>query len=165
MKYITTVGNQEFTIDINDDGHILVDGKTFDVDFNGLPDTSLYSLIMDGLSYDIDIDRNEKLYHVVVKGIMYDVKVEDERTRRLAGLKGGLSETVGEIFIKAPMPGVIVSVPVEEGQPVSKGDVVIILESMKMQNEFKAPRDGKINHIRVKLEDKVDQNTIMLSII
>lgn len=164
MKYITTIDSQEYTIDVNDDGHVQIDGQTFNVDFCGLPDTSLYSLIMNGQSYDIDIDRNEAQFNVTVKSVFYEVKVEDERTRRLAGLRGGLSEAVGEIFIKAPMPGVVAAIPVAEGQSVAKNDVVIILESMKMQNEFKAPRDGVINRIRVQKGDRVEQNAIMLSI-
>jgi len=60
------------------------------------------------------------------------------------------------------MPGVVIDIPIKEGQEVTQGDNVIILESMKMQNEIKAPRDGTVNHLRVKAGESVDQNQILL---
>jgi biotin carboxyl carrier protein len=71
---------------------------------------------------------------------------------------------VGEVLIKAPMPGVIAHVFVEEGQAVTKGEVVVILESMKMQNEFKSPKDGTIKSVRIQAGDKIDQQAIMVTI-
>ncbi|HHJ06003.1 MAG TPA: biotin/lipoyl-binding protein [Anaerolineae bacterium] len=164
MKYVSTVGEQEFTIDINDDEHIIIDGEEFKIDFQGLAGTPLFSLIINCQSYDVNIDQGDDIYHVSLKGTLYDVKVEDERTRRLAGLKGSVAADVGEILIKAPMPGIVVATPVVAGQSVAKGDIVAILESMKMQNEFKAPRDGVISSVRAQAGDKVDQNTIMVTI-
>jgi len=164
MKYISTIGEQEFIIDINNHEHIIIDGKEFEIDFQGLAGTPLFSLIINHQSYDINIDQGNDIYHVSLKGMLYDVKVEDERTRRLAGLKGSIAADVGEILIKAPMPGIVVATPVVAGQSVAKGDIVAILESMKMQNEFKAPRNGVISSIRVQAGDKVDQNTIMVTI-
>jgi biotin carboxyl carrier protein len=83
----------------------------------------------------------------------------------LAGLKSSAEEMTGEATVKAPMPGVVVEVLIKEGQPVEKGDIVVILESMKMQNEFKAPRSGTIHVLRVAPGDKVERNTVMLTII
>ena len=164
MRYITTIGEKEYTIDINDNKTIVVDGEIFELDSQGLANTAMNSIILNGHSFDVDISEHDDLYQVMLKGLMYDVKVEDQRTRRLAGMKRSMTEAVGEVLIKAPMPGVIVELPVEVGQSVSKGDVVIILESMKMQNEFKSPKDGAIKSIRVKVGDKIDQNTVMLSV-
>ncbi|MEM7032818.1 MAG: biotin/lipoyl-containing protein [Chloroflexota bacterium] len=164
MKYITTIGDEEFVIDINDDGHISIDGEELGVDIQGIPETQLYSLIVDGHSYEAAIDTNDGFYNVTLKSTVYEVKVEDERTRRLAGITGGDTGNVGEILVKAPMPGIIVSIPVEVGQEVHSGDIVAVLESMKMQNEFKSPKDGVISSIRVQEKDKVDQNAIMLTI-
>jgi len=62
------------------------------------------------------------------------------------------------------MPGLIVAVPVEEGQQVDKGDNLVILESMKMQNEIKAPREGKVTGVRVNPGDNVDQNQVLVVI-
>jgi biotin carboxyl carrier protein len=68
-------------------------------------------------------------------------------------------------MLRAPMPGLIVAVPVEDGQKVSRGDVLVILESMKMQNELKAPRDGVVGRIRVHAGDSVEQKKTLLSVL
>jgi biotin carboxyl carrier protein len=164
MKYIATSGDEEFTIDVNREGEVTVNGVTHAVDIRGIDGDSLYSLIVDGKSYDIFIDEHDENFVVVMWGSLFEVKVQDERTRRLAGLRRGPVAPVGEVLIKAPMPGVVVNVLVSEGQPVETGDIVVMLESMKMQNEFKSPRAGVIHNVRVKPGDKVDQNQIMVTI-
>ena len=65
---------------------------------------------------------------------------------------------------RSPMPGMVVALPVAEGQPVTKGQVLVILESMKMQNELKSPRDGKLVRLRVKPGDSVEQRQPLLSV-
>jgi biotin carboxyl carrier protein len=164
MKYITTVGDQEFTIDVNHERGVTIDNVPHAVDIQSIGDASMYSLIVDGQSYDIFIDEHDENFLVVMSGGLHEVKVEDERTRRLAGLRRGPIAPVGEVLIKAPMPGVVVSVPVSEGQPVEPSDIVVVLESMKMQNEFTPPRAGVVHHVRVKPGDKVEQNQIMITI-
>ena len=66
--------------------------------------------------------------------------------------------------LKAPMPGLVVAVPVADGQPVKKGEILLILESMKMQNELKSPRDGTILRVKVKAGDSVEQNQVLLTV-
>ena len=63
------------------------------------------------------------------------------------------------------MPGLVVDVPVKEGQTVSKGEVLVILESMKMQNEFKAPISGMVQRIKVKPGQTVNQNAMLLTVV
>ena len=62
------------------------------------------------------------------------------------------------------MPGLVVAIPVEEGQEIKKGQVILILESMKMQNELKSPRDGTIGRIRVRPGESVEQRQTLLSV-
>jgi biotin carboxyl carrier protein len=59
----------------------------------------------------------------------------------------------------------VVSIPVQEGQMVQKGDVLVILESMKMQNELRSPRDGKVVRVRVDEGDRVEQKETILSVV
>jgi biotin carboxyl carrier protein len=80
----------------------------------------------------------------------------------LREVSGALKIQSGEIQLKAPMPGLIISIPVEEGQEVSKGENLIVLESMKMQNELKSPREAKVTGVRVKPGDNVDQNQVLI---
>jgi biotin carboxyl carrier protein len=164
MKYLAIIGDAQFTIDINRDGQITVDGEVVNVDMRQMLDTTMYSLIINGVSHDVRMNEGDGVYLAELSGEIFEVVVEDERTRRLAGLKGGPGAMTGEAIIKAPMPGVVVDVWVTPGQEVEKGDIVVILESMKMQNEFKAPRAGKVHTVRVAPGDKVEQNAVMLTI-
>ena len=101
---------------------------------------------------------------MLLRGRQYQVKVEDEREKRLKAAAGGGVAEGGEYHLKAPMPGLVVAILVEEGQPVKKGQVMLILESMKMQNELKSPRDGVMGRIRVKAGESVEQKQAMLSV-
>ena len=164
MKYLAIINDAQFTIDINRDGQITVDGEVVNIDMRQMLDTTMYSLIIDGVSHDVRMNEGDGVYLAELSGEIFEVVVEDERTRRLAGLKGGPGAITGEAIIKAPMPGVVIDVLVTQGQDVEKGDIVVILESMKMQNEFKAPRSGKVHTVRVASGDKVEQGAVMLTI-
>jgi len=164
MKYITTVGDQQFIIDINRNGQIIVDGEVIHVDMQQMQDTTMHSIIINGQSHDVRMNEGDGVYVAQLRGQILEVVVEDEHSRRLAGLRSGPAAITGEAIIKAPMPGVIVEVLVTQGQQVEKGDIVVIMESMKMQNEFKAPRAGVAHTIRVAPGDKVEQNAVMVTI-
>ncbi len=164
MKYLTTIGDNQFTIDINRDGQITIDGVNIQVDMQQMLDTTMHSIIVDGKSHDVRMKEGDGRYVVQLSGEIFEVIVEDERTRRLAGVKNSLEAVTGEAIIKAPMPGVVVEVAVKNGQAVAPGDILVVLESMKMQNEFKSPRAGHVHAVRVAPGDKVDQGMIMVTI-
>ena len=164
MKYITTIDNQEFLVEIVDEKHVSVNGNTFKVDFESVSGQPVYSLIVDGKSHEAYAQEGDNEWQVLLRGRLYSVNVEDEREKRLRAAAGeGVAET-GEYHLKAPMPGLVVTVLVEEGQEIKKGQVLLILESMKMQNELKSPRDGIMGRIKVKAGESVEQKQTMLSI-
>lgn len=166
MKYITTVEDKSFLVEIMDDRHISVDGKVYQVDFESVSGQPVYSLIVDGRSHESYIYQGEDdNWQVLLRGRLYPVTVEDEREKRLRAAAGaGVAET-GEFHLRAPMPGLVVAIPVAEGQPIKRGQVILILESMKMQNEIKSPRDGTIGRIRVKAGETVEQKQTLLSVL
>ena len=164
MKYITTIDDKEFLVEIIDDRHVSVDGKIIEVDFESVRSQPVFSLIVDGKSYEAYVYDGEEDLEVLIKGRLYHSRVEDERERRLRAASGGGVVDSGIFHLKAPMPGLVVSVSVEEGQEVKKGDVLLILESMKMQNELKCPRDGIVGRILVTGGDSVEQRQKMLSV-
>ena len=164
MKYITTVDDQQFEIEVVDEHHIRIGDRLLQVDFESVSGQPVFSLILDGRSYESFVYQGEEDWDVLLRGRQYQVKVEDEREKRLKAAAGGGVADGGEFHLKAPMPGLVVAILVEEGQPVQKGQVMLILESMKMQNELKAPRDGTIGRIRVKAGESVEQKQAMLSV-
>ena len=128
MKYITTIGDKQLTIDINHAGEITVNGEIINIDMLQMQDTTMYSVIIDGESHDVRMNEGDGVYIVELSGEIFEVVVEDERTRRLAGLKASPGAATGEVIIKAPMPGVVVEICVIEGQDVEQGVIVVILE-------------------------------------
>jgi biotin carboxyl carrier protein len=164
MKYITTIDDKQFTVEIIDEKHVTVDGKVYEIDFESVSGQPVYSLIVDGRSHESYIYQGDDNWQVLMRGRLYPVTVEDEREKRLrAAAGGGVAET-GEFHLRAPMPGLVVAIPVTEGQSIKRGQVILILESMKMQNELKAPRDGTVGRIRVRPGESVEQKQTLLSV-
>lgn len=164
MKYITTINDKQYEIEIVDEHHIRIGDKVMRVDFESVSGQPVYSLIVDGQSYESFVYEGEEAWEVLLRGRQYQAQVEDEREKRLKAAGGGGAAEGGEFLLKAPMPGLVVAIPVEEGQQVEKGQVLIILESMKMQNELKAPRSGKVERIRVKPGESVEQKQTLLGL-
>jgi biotin carboxyl carrier protein len=165
MKYITTIDDRQFTVEIIDEKHVTVDGKVYEIDFESVAGQPVYSLIVDGRSHESYIYQGDDNWQVLMRGRLYPVRVEDEREQRLRAAAGGRLAETGEFHLRAPMPGLIVTIPVAEGQAVKRGEVILILESMKMQNELKAPRDGTIGRIRVRPGESVEQKQTLLSMV
>lgn len=164
MKYITSVEDQAFEIEIRQNNQLVVNGVTVEADFQSVGDQPVYTLLLNGESYEALVYPSERGIQVLLRGRLFDFIVEDERQRRLRQSSAGATMQSGEYRLKAPMPGLIVAVPVTEGQEIKQGDDLIILESMKMQNELKAPRDGTVNRVRVEPGDNVDQNQVLLTL-
>lgn len=164
MKYITTVDGKEFEVEIVDDKHIRIGERLLTVDFESVSGQPVFSVIIDGKSYESFISESDEGWQVLMRGKQYQITVEDEREKRLRAAAGGGVAEGGEFNLKAPMPGLVVAIPVAEGQEIKKGQVLIILESMKMQNELKSPKDGIVERIRVKAGESVEQKQALLSV-
>ena len=116
---------------------------------------------------------NAKKYHITLNGKVYEVEIEEVVEGRTpkqvtkeepkVGSNSKKSVSNGE-NITAPMPGTIVNVLVKEGQNVKKGQVVAILEAMKMENEILAPVDGCIEAINVNKGQNVSLGDNLLEI-
>ncbi len=165
MKYITTVNKKEFSIELLDDKQILVNGESFELDFQMLGSGGLVSLLLNQRSFEGAVDEHDEgWWQVLLRGEVYEATVQDERVYRLAKARGELAADTGEVMIKSPMPGVIVKTPVQVGDTVRQGQTVIILESMKMENELKATRDAVVLTVKVAAGQAVEKNEVLLVI-
>ncbi|MCP4514072.1 MAG: hypothetical protein GY824_02415, partial [Delftia sp.] len=123
MKYIAKVGEHSFEIEIEEPGTILVDGQPLAVDLREVVPERLYSLLLANVSFESLIEDGQGSHvQVLFEGHQYYVQIEDERTLRLAHGLAGFTPASGEIPIKAPMPGLAVSVLVTTGQQVQDGE-------------------------------------------
>ena len=165
MRYVTTIGDHEYLVDILDDKHIAVNGATYEIDLKSIGDQPLYSLLVNGESFEGYVYPSDQSWQVLLRGRTYPASVEDERERRLRLAASGVVSERVEFTLKALMPGLIVAVNVREEQEVEKGEVLVVLESMKMQNELKSPRPGIISRLRVKVGDSVEQQQSLLCVV
>jgi len=165
MRYSTTIGKREFLIEILDDRRLVLDGKTYEVDFASIGGQQVFSLLLDGISYETFVYPADKGWQVVFRGQSYAALVEEEMEKQLRIALGSHVSETAEYHLKAPMPGMVVAVQVVDGQTIHKGEVLVVLESMKMQNELKAPRDGVITRLRIKAGDGIEQHQIMLTLV
>src|SRR3990170_69706 len=113
-KYITTINGKEYLIEIIDSHSVTVNGKVYEVDFESISGQPVYSLLLDGGSYQADVyPGDEDALQVLMRGVLYEATVEDEREKRLSKAAGGVTQT-GEFVLRAPMPGLVVKVAVAE---------------------------------------------------
>ena len=161
MKYVTIVNGVQFEVEIQNDGQLLVNGKPHIVDFLPLG-SNLFSIIKDNRSLEVVVEEVENRYDVLLSGKLYETQVLDERAMLMATRRGGLQTDSGEV--KSPMPGLIVKIPVAEGDAVRKGQTILILESMKMQNELKAPIDGVVQTIHANEGSTVEKNALLITL-
>ena len=164
MKYFATVNEQEYTIEIDQEEQILVNGEPYQIDFQQLLQGGTLSLLINNRSLEAIVNEQEDAWEVLIHGELYSVKVQDERSYRLAQARGTVLPETGTVAVRSPMPGVILDVLVAPGDQVEKGEKVVILESMKMENELRAGRDGVVQRVHVEPGANVEKNQELLVI-
>lgn len=164
MRYTAIVDDRPFDIELGPKGQVIVDGRPYSVDIRCIDGSSLYSLLIGGRSYEVFIEEREGEYRVLLEGELHAARVEDEWTRRLAKVEVKPWVPSGEVAIRAPMPGLVLAVPVKVGQEVQADQSVVILEAMKMENELRALTGGTVQSVRVAPGDIVEQNKILVTI-
>lgn len=163
MVLYITLDQLQFELRFNAEG-IWLSGKTFGIDVIQIQPLQ-YHLIHDGQSYSIDIEHvntAEKWIQLRINGNRIKAQIETETDRLLKTM--GFSDLAqkGTSDLRAPMPGLLLNIMVSEGAAVKKGDVLFILEAMKMENALKALQDGVVKQILVKKGQTVEKNQILL---
>jgi propionyl-CoA carboxylase alpha chain len=164
MKYSINSGDSGFDIDIDREGIIRIGEEIVEADLQQIAGTTHYSLLLGHRSFELQIEPDEEIYQIRINGVSIPVKVENDRTRLLAGIKSTAVADTHEVVIKSPMPGVIIDLPINQGDQIEAGQLLVVVESMKMHNEFSAPRAGIVKSVRVSQGEKVIQNTILVTI-
>ena len=164
MRYISTINGERYEIDIDQEDRIRVNGEPYQVDVEFLSESGVLSLLLDNQSIEAIIEQRGDSWEVLIQGELYTVLVQDERAFRLAKERGASFDAGGDAIVKSPMPGLIIAVLVEEGQSVEKGEKVVVLESMKMENELRAPREGVVSHISTSPGASVEKGQALVTI-
>lgn len=162
--YTASVNNAEsVSIDIQPSG-ITLNGQPYSWDLSKSGEGHFHILKNDR-SFSVEvlsIDAATKTVQLKINGYIHDVQVKDRFDLLLEkmGMSNAAANKVNNI--KAPMPGLIVGISLEPGDVVSKGDTVLILEAMKMENVIKAPGDGTVRTIKVQKGDRVEKGQVLV---
>jgi biotin carboxyl carrier protein len=157
--------NNEFQYEIDQQGtELSLEGKTLEIDFSDRENGATH-VIYNNKSFNtelVSLNSSEKTCVVKVNGNTYTIQVEDQFDQLLKQL--GLDNLAANkvLEIKAPMPGLVLNVMIAVDQEVSKGDNLLILEAMKMENILKSTTAGVVKKILVKQGDKVEKNQILI---
>ena len=165
MKYYVTLGGNEFVVDVNDAHGTLTltqDGKTFTVDVSAIQHGEQYSVLVDQRSFAVSLDGDGKKLALILDGHSYAVEVEDDRERASRALSHAHAPTGG--LVESVMPGIVRKVEVKIGDAVKRGDRLLVLEAMKMENEIFAGVDGKITTVHVEAQQEVRQGDLLVTI-
>lgn len=153
MKVLLEIGGDEYEAFIHreaDKLKITIDGETFDAKLTE------GAVSIGGRGYKIQLGDRE----VTVDGSPLPFRILDVKT----GAAGGEADGARGARIKPPMPGKIVSLSVAEGDEVKAGQVLLILEAMKMQNEIAAPSSGIVKKVHVKAGQNVEGKDVLIEL-
>lgn len=168
MYTIKVNNSKEFKTELNKQQNNAVSGSLNNEEF--LADIikvreGVYHLLKDGVSYNLEIVKHmpeDKKMVVKINNTSYALDIKDKYDDLLhsLGLDNLATKKVNDI--KAPMPGMVLNILVNEGQEVKKGDALIVLEAMKMENILKSPTDGVIKKIAINKGVAVEKNQLLI---
>lgn len=157
----------------NNEHKITFDDSKLSGELNGKPFSwdvleikkDAFHILKENKSYNVQvvkIDHKEKNVVLMVNNTKYTLDVKDKFDALLKsmGMDTAASAKVNEL--KAPMPGLVLNIAVAEGDTVKKGDALLVLEAMKMENNIKSPTDGIIKKINIKKGVAVEKNQVLI---
>ncbi len=176
MKFVGVVDQQEHRITVDDhecdDGIYTVelDGKVYHVDAQTMP-SEIVSALIENKSYDLDLDDKDQSNDpldgrlaVRVRGRVVRLEMLEHRRKKMKDAAIAHFTQSGVIHVKSPMPGKVLRYLVEEGENVTEGQGLVVVEAMKMENELQSPKTGVVKSISSAVGTAVDGGTLLMVI-
>lgn len=164
MLQVHTGAAQSWEVDFLPDGTPMLNGTAFEWNIAQIG-PSRFHILYANRSYVAELleaDPTAKSVRLKINGQLLDVQAKDRFDLLLdkLGMSAAATHKINEL--KAPMPGLIVDVRVVPGQTVEKGDPLLVLEAMKMENILKSPGAGTIAAVKVQLRDNVTKGQVLV---
>jgi glutaconyl-CoA/methylmalonyl-CoA decarboxylase subunit gamma len=166
MKYFITVNGRQHEVSLVERLgalHVAVDGKPLELSYEEVDRMGQVALLADGRSFGVSIEGDEHAAAVTIAGHLYDVEIEDERER--AAHAAAREASKGGGIVQSVMPGIVVKILVREGDSVEKGQPLLLLEAMKMQNEIAALTPGVVKTLHVREREAVASGAKLVTIV
>jgi len=164
-EYIITIGLDKKKLNIINENEAEIDGRKITYEIQSL-NCQTYLLRINNIFYEISTEKiNNEKFSLLVKGKRFETIARTELQERATKLIEDARVTFGSTTeVKAPMPGMILKIRKQAGDEISKGESVLILEAMKMENDLRAPASGKIKIVNVTEGTAVEKGTVLFSI-
>ena len=155
MYKVTINAKNTFEVEKHKENYVL-NNNSFELDVLPLSNGRLHVLV--------SFDKEKKEMEISINGAIISVSVKDQYDELLykLGIDSLISSKIADI--KAPMPGLVLQIMVKEADLIKKGDTLLVLEAMKMENSIKASGDGIIKSIKINKGDKVEKNQVLILI-
>ena len=165
VRYHVTVGDATFEVEIDAEG-VRVDGDRTEACGSELVSPNLYSLHVGGASHTVLAERGGPgVWALQLRGRRYRADVVDDRTKAMRDMSSAASAVKGLAPVRAPMPGLVVKVEVEEGEMVEAGGGLLVVEAMKMENPLTAAVAGRVGRIHVVAGQTVKKDEILMDML
>jgi biotin carboxyl carrier protein len=164
MKLHAEIKEEQLDVEIKRDGRMVtavVGGKSYELEASE-PEPGVYLFKYDGRIFEASVSTTAEQTHVRIGKDEFDIRLIDPK--RLRGSGSGADHGHGPAEIKTAMPGKVVRVLVNAGDNVEKGDGIVVVEAMKMQNELKAPKAGLVKEMRAEEGTTVSAGDVLATI-
>ncbi|TME95750.1 MAG: biotin/lipoyl-binding protein [Chloroflexi bacterium] len=158
MRYEVALAGRALRVDLSSDGRFAVDGQAVAADAREVVRGRQWSVVLDGRSHEVTLVTHEPL-RLDVDGVDVEVSVVDERSQ--SARRDGIRSASGRVEIRAPMPGLLKSVHVAEGDTVERDAPLVTLEAMKMENELRSPVRGRVTKLGYASGTKVEGGAVL----
>lgn len=163
MKYQAVIHQSAFEVEPHGSDAVSLNGVKKECRLVQISER-FYHLIYEGKVFRIESVKTDDGFNFKINGELVSVEVKDELQQMLDKMGGSAKKKLTSGDIKAPMPGLVVKLLVAVGESVKKGQGLLILEAMKMQNEIKSPTDGVVKKINVSEKQAVEKNHLLMKL-
>lgn len=168
MKYTVRVGDafQEVEVLEAEKGEyrVTLGDRVYNVNLQQIGQQSLYSIIVDGQSHEFYADVGSTTYEILIEGELFTVGVLPQGAARVTLSHGEKEPEGATLHIQSPMPGVINEIYVQPKQAVERGERLLVLEAMKMNNEIQAPRAGVVQDVLVSRGQRINKGDVLVTL-
>lgn len=161
VKLKAVIDDREQDLNIQIDGGRVraeIDGRVYDLELRE-PEPGSYLLFRDAEVHECRVTKTHEGFDVGLHGVNHAIAIVDPKRLRSGTDSDRHLHGLAEII--APMPGKVVRIHIETGDAVEKGDGIVVVEAMKMQNEMRSPRAGIVVSINVKPGDTVNAGDVL----
>lgn len=167
MKYYAKLGDKEYECIVEEEEgrfFVTVEGGRYEADLVHIGRTRAYSLLLDGNSFEFTLAGSAEEVELSGGAGHFHVTVEDARTHAARSKTASARGASGPRTIKAQMPGIVRELKVAEGDVIEKGQLLLVLEAMKMQNDIRSDRPGTVRRIHVASGETVEKGAGLVDV-